>query len=112
MTSSNTTSLAQSRVYAFNNIGTSPIMLVSPNPSRASITFHNPGSQLAYVFPLRALDPNSGQNYILMANLGALGGCFALAFKDTLFIGGSSAKMEWHGMSASGSGNPLTVSEE
>ena len=112
MSSSSLTSLAQSRVYAVNNLSTTPITVVPPNPSRSSITFHNPGQVTLAVFPHRAIDPTTGSNYELDATLTTLGGCFVLQFATTLFIGGSSAKMEWHAMSFSGFGNPLTASEE
>jgi hypothetical protein len=104
------TSLALSRVYAINNLGASLIMVVPANPSRNSLTFHNPGQQNVAVFPQYVLV--NGQNVLLTPSLSALGGGFVLQFAATLFIGGSSAKMQWNALALAGSGNPLTASEE
>lgn len=39
------------KVYAFNIIGASPVVVAPKNPQRPSITFHNPGPNVVIVYP-------------------------------------------------------------
>lgn len=93
------------KVTAINTLGTSPIQVVGANPQRGGITFANPGSVLAYVAPLTNA---SGQS--LVPSLAALGGCFPVGAGGIITLTGE-CQGGWQAFSASGSNNPLTVSE-
>ena len=108
------------KVYAFNNIGTSPVTVAPQNNARIGIAFHNPGTITINVAPLQvqalnSVPSNIGVNptgSISSANLtpaiGSLGGCFAITAGQTLPFSGECAG-GWQALSASGSNNPLSV---
>lgn len=95
------------RVYAYNNLSTTPQQVVGDNPQRQSITFHNPGSVDVFVAPTQI--QNGGSDTPLVPSTIGLGGCFRIfANGGTLRVEGEVAK-PWQAFSASGSSNPLTV---
>lgn len=96
------------KVYAFNNLTTSPVQVVPANVSRIGITFHNPGVAVIYFAPV--LVQTTGSNASLTPSINALGGCFLLNPGDTYTITGECTGA-WQAFSASGSSNPLTVME-
>jgi len=112
------TSLANSNITAVNTLTTSPIPVITANPTRGGITFHNPGQNSVVVFPTFVLAqvPVAGrvvpQNVPLKPSLTALGGGFLLPFGATLFIGPPAAQLAWQALSLNGSGNPLTIQEQ
>jgi hypothetical protein len=95
------------RVYAFNNLTTTPQQVVAGNPQRQSITFHNPGTIDAFVAPASVIV--NGSDTPLVPSTAALGGCFRIyANGGTLTITGECQKA-WQAFSASATGNALTV---
>lgn len=97
------------KIYAFNNLSTTPEQVAGSNPSRQSITFHNPGTVDIFIAP--AYVQNTGSDVALAPTTGALGGCFRVfANGGSLTITGECQKA-WQAFSASASGNPLTVME-
>src|SRR5215471_17146874 len=105
------TSLANSNITAVNTLTTSPIPVITANPTRGGITFHNPGQNSVVVFPTFVL-AQVPVNVPLKPSLTALGGGFLLPFGATLFIGPPAAQLAWQALSLNGSGNPLTIQEQ
>ena len=95
------------RVYAFNNLNTTPQQIFAANPQRQSITVHNPGTIDVFVAPASVIV--NGSDTTLTPSTGSLGGCFRVyANGGTLVITGECQK-PWQAFSASASNNPLTV---
>jgi len=93
------------KVTANNLITTTPAIVIAANPSRASITFHNPGGTVTlYVAPVL-----NAQGQSLVVGLGALGGSFQLLPGGLLTLSGE-VQGAWQAFAASGS-NPLTIME-
>lgn len=94
--------------YAINNLSTTPQNILPVDPQRYLITVHNPGAVDAFFAPVSA--QNTGADVALAPTPSALGGCYRIfANGGTLVISGECQKA-WQALSASGSGNPLTVS--
>lgn len=94
-------------VLAFNNLTTAPQAILPVDPQRTKITVHNPGGVDAFFGPVFV--QNSGSDVALAPTPSALGGCFRIfANGGTLVILGECQKA-WQAFSATGSGNPLTV---
>jgi hypothetical protein len=97
------------RTYAFNAITTSPQQVIGANPQRQRITVHNPGTQDVFFFSEVVLV--NGSDTALVPSLSALGGCYRVyANGGTLVIEGECQK-SWGAFAASGSTNPLTVTD-
>ena len=95
------------KVYAFNNVSTTPAQVVAGNVSRTKLTFPNPGTVDIFIAPATVLV--SGAATTLSPTTAALGGCFRVfANGGTLVIEGE-CQTAWQAFSASGTGNPLTV---
>lgn len=114
---SDRTSLINSIIFAFNNIGTSPVPVAPLNPNRKKLTFCVAGGAVdVVVFPTTAyagLPQPSGNSVTLTPSVGALGGGFRVfAAGGTVVIDGQASKQAWQALALSGSGNPLTVMEE
>lgn len=95
------------KVYAYNNLTTTPGVVAAANPARISITFHNPGTVDIFVGP--SLVQTTGSNVALAPTTSALGGCFRIYANggDRTITG--ECQGAWQAFAASGSGNPLTV---
>lgn len=97
------------RVYAYNDISTTPQQIVGPNPARQRITIHNPGTVDIFVAP--AFIVNSGSDVALVPSNASLGGCYRVyANGGSLVISGECQK-PWQAFAASGTTNPLTVDD-
>lgn len=96
------------RVYAFNNISTTPQQIVGAFPQRQNISVHNPGTVTIYVAPKYV--QNTGSDVVLVPSNAALGGCYAILPYSTVIISGECQK-PWQAFAASGTTNPLTVSD-
>ena len=97
------------RVYAFNNISTTPAQVLGANPSRQNVTFHNPGTVDIFIAP--AVVINSGSDVTLTPSTGALGGCFRIyANGGSLTLTGEVQKA-WQAFAATGTTNALTAVE-
>lgn len=96
------------KIYAYNNISTTPAVVVAANPSRTQITFHNPGTVDIFIAPSTVLNA-SGASVALTPNTTILGGCFRVfANGGTLVISGE-CQGAWQAFSATGITNALTV---
>ena len=97
------------RVYAFNNLSTTPQQVLGTNPQRKTITFHNPGTIDLFVAP--AFVQNTGSDVALVPSPSALGGCYRVyANGGGLTLTGEVQK-PWQAFSASATNNPLTVED-
>ncbi len=109
------------KIYAYNNLGTSPEVVAPANVNRASITFHNPGSVNVVVFPVvvQALNtaPTSanGQpniaNQALTPSTAALGGGFMIFANGGQITLTGECQGSWQALATSSTNNPLTVSD-
>jgi len=95
------------KVWAFNNITNIALVAVlAINPSRQSITFHNPGTSDIFVAPAI-----TASGAALAPSNAALGGAFRVyANGGTLFVSGE-CQGAWNAFASAGTTNPLTVME-
>ena len=94
-------------VYAFNSISTTPQPILSPDPARVSVTFHNPGPVDIFIGPM--MIQNSGTDSPLVPNVALLGGCFRVYANGGALTLTGEVQKQWQAFSASGVNNPLTV---
>lgn len=104
------------KVYAFNNLSSTPQVIAPANPQRASITFHNPGTIDIYVAPSvvqanNSIPATSITNSTLTPSTSALGGCFKIAAGGGYFSLSGECTGAYQAFSASGTNNPLTVAD-
>ena len=112
------------KVYAFNNLGTSPINVAPANSARTSITFDNPGSVDVIVFPVQVQAVNSVPNSIgpptgsgsisnqtLTPTTSALGGGIRIYGNGGSRTITGECSGAWQALAISGSGNPFTVTD-
>lgn len=95
------------KVYAYNNLSTTPEMVAPVNTARKKITFHNPGAVDAFIAP--AFVQTNGSNVALSPLTSALGGCVRVFANGGTFIIEGECQGQWNAFSASATGNPLTV---
>jgi hypothetical protein len=76
------------------------------NPSRQSISVHNPGTVSIYFAP--AFVQNTGSDVALAPTLSALGGCYLVIAGGTLNLTGEVQK-PYQAFAASGTTNALTI---
>jgi hypothetical protein len=93
------------KVTPFNNISTTPQQVLAADPSRAKVTFHNPGSVDIIVAPL--VQANGQALTVSTLLLG--GGYRVFSNGGTLLIDGE-CQTGFQAFSVSGTGNSLTVS--
>jgi hypothetical protein len=90
-------------VTGLNSLSTTAIQAVGANAARLNLTFHNPGTVAAYVYP------NIGATGMpLTPSTSALGGAFTI-FPGAFLTVVDGTNGAWSAFSASGSNNPLTV---
>jgi len=95
------------KVYAYNDLSTTPEVVAPKNPQRLRITFHNPGTVDVFIAPANVI--NTGSQVPLVPSTSALGGCFRIyANGGSLTIDGE-CQGAWQAFAASATGNPLTV---
>lgn len=112
------------KVYAFNNLGTSPQVVAPINTKRTQITFDNPGTNDIVVFPVnvQALNPSwvatsnldgvtSISNSALTPTNTVLGGGYRIYANggNRTFTG--ECQGAWQALAISGTNNPLTVTD-
>ena len=97
------------KVYAYNNVSTTPMVVAPPAPQRQSINFHNPGTEDVFVFPTYV--QTTGKDVPLAPNPSALGGCYRVFANggDRPVVG--ECQQEWNAFTLSGVANPLTVTD-
>src|SRR3974390_1731814 len=95
------------KIRAFNNISAGPPTLVLPaNPSRQSLTFHNPGTIDVFVYP--AADATGVP---LNPNNNSLGGCFRVYANGATTMITGECQQAWYAFSVTGNLNPFTTME-
>jgi hypothetical protein len=113
------------KVYAFNNLGTSPQVVAPQNTNRTQITFDNPGSVDIIVFPsqVQALNPswtsasslNGGgtsiTNVALTPTTALLGGGYRIYGNGGTRTFSGECQGAWQALAISSTNNPLTVTD-
>lgn len=103
------------KIYAYNNLGTSPQVVAQANQSRQSITFHNPGTVDIVVFPSKVQGlntaPASPTDQTLTPTTLALGGGFRVYGNGGQLTISGECQGAWQALAISDSNNPLTVME-
>lgn len=114
------------KVYAFNNLGTTPEVVAPQNPSRTAIRFDNNGTVDVIVAPsfVQALNPvwtnastlQSGQpGTVTPADVALTLATTGIGYR--VYANGGSitftgeCQKPWQAIAVSGSGNPLTVTD-
>ena len=93
------------KVYGYNNIGTSPIVVAPANTSRQKITFHNPGTVDIYIAPSLINNtvgspPTTNAAVAFAPTTTNLGGCWIVFSQGTLEITGE-CQGAWQALAAS-----------
>ena len=112
------------KVYAFNNMGTSPQVVAPANSKRTQITFDNPGAVDIVVFPCQvqannptwtsgsSLDSNTSiSNTALVPTTTSLGGGYRIYANGGTRTFSGECQGAWQALSISGSSNTLTVTD-
>ena len=103
------------KVYAFNNVGTTALVVAPANPSRASITFDNPGTVDVIVAPsnVQALNSVAGNisTQALALTTSALGGGIRVYGNGGSRTFTGECQGQWQALAISGVNNPLTVTD-
>ena len=94
------------KIHAFNNMSTTPQVVLPINAFRVSITFHNPHTSID-MFVTQSVD---FAGTTLSPTTSALGGCFRIFAGATLTLSGE-VQGAWQGFSVSGSALPFTAME-
>lgn len=95
------------KVYAYNNLTTTPQSVAPINAARTEITFHNPGTVDVFIAP--AFTQNTGSNVALVPTTSALGGCFRIYANGGSLTLKGECQGAWQAFAASATSNPLTV---
>ena len=95
------------KVYAYNNLTTTPTVVAAANSARVEITFHNPGTSDVFIAPVMV--QTNGSSVPLLPTTSALGGCFRVYANGGSLVINGECQGAWQAFSNTGSGNPLTV---
>ena len=95
------------KVYAYNNLSTTPEVVAPANQFRTQLTFHNPGTVDVFIAPM--VQVNNGSQVPLGPTTSALGRCFRVYANGGQRTIRGECSGQWQAFSASPSGNPLTV---
>ena len=105
------------KVYAYNNLSTTPQVVAPANQQRTSITFDNPGTVDIMVAPAVVQANNTapssppGTNVTLSPTTSALGGCYRIFANGGSRTFTGECQGQWQAFSISASSNPLTVTD-
>ncbi len=107
------------KVYGYNNIAEAALHVVAQaNPSRQSITFHNPGTSDLFIAPafvqnVLGTAPTQPSNVALVPSNAALGGCWRVYGNGGVLVITGECQGAWQAFAVTGAGttNPLTVME-
>jgi len=107
------------KVYGFNNINaTTPTVVALGNPSRQSITFHNPGTVDVFIAPsfvqnVLGTATANPSNVALTPSNAALGGCWRVYGNGGVLVITGECQGAWQALAVTGGGTavPLTVME-
>lgn len=96
------------KIYA-NSALTTLVTVAPANPSRRSITFHNPGPIDIFIGPVLILNASTGTQSTLTPTTAAYGGCFRIfANGGSLTITGECSGA-WQALTSDASSGQLTV---
>jgi hypothetical protein len=95
------------KVYAYNNLSTTPQAVAPANVARVSLTFHNPGTVDIFIAPQFSVE--TGSQVALVPTTSALGGCFRVYANGGQLVITGECQGQWQALAASATGNPLTV---
>lgn len=98
-------------ITAVNTIGTTAIQVIGQNASRTKLTFHNPGAVDIIVFPVVVWIAGVVTSLLPGGVLSLGGGYRVYANGGDRVISDQSVFFAWLAQAASGSNNPLTISE-
>lgn len=107
------------KIYGYNNINeTTGLVVANANPSRQSITFHNPGASDIFIAPSFSQNvlgsaPTNPSNVALVPTNALLGGCFRVYGNGGVLVISGECQGAWQALAVTGAGttNPLTVME-
>ncbi len=103
------------KIYAYNNLGTTPQVVAQANQYRIGITFHNPGTVDVVVFPSvvqgNNTAPTTPTNSTLTPSTSALGGGFRVFANGGQLTITGECQGAWQALAVSSSNNPFTVME-
>lgn len=107
------------KVYGYNNINeTTAHVVAQPNPSRAQITFCNPGANDMYIAPVNVQNtlgtaPTTPTSTPLTPTNSALGGCWPLFGNGGILVFTGECQGAYQALAKTGAGttNPLTVND-
>jgi len=103
------------KIYAYNNVGTTAMVVAQANQNRQSITFHNPGTVDIVVFPSYVQGvttaPTTPANVALSPTTSALGGGFRIYANGGQLTISGECQGAWQALAVSSSNNPFTVME-
>lgn len=103
------------KIYAFNNINSTPQIVAPARSSRTQISFYNPGANTIWVAPTvaQAINsiPTSITDQVLIPSPSALGGCFMIYPNGGSLTLVGECQKAWQAFSSTGSTNALTVSD-
>lgn len=107
------------KVYGYNNINeTTAVIVAQVNPSRQSITFHNPNSFDVFVAPqyvqnVLGIAPTQPSNVALVLSNAALGGSFRVYGNGGALTVTGECQHAWQALAVTGAGTgvALTVME-
>jgi|SRR6185437_3117048 len=97
------------KISGFQAITTSPALVLPANPSRQSVTFHNPGTVDIYVAPTTLITNGSQSNFAPSPSI--LGGTFLIYANGGSLTVTGECQCGWQAFAATGSTNFLTVME-
>lgn len=113
------------KVYAFNNVGMSPVVVAPANSKRTAVTFDNPGTVDIIVAPVnvQALNPiwsattsldggsTSIANAALPLTAALLGGGYRIYANGGTRTFTGECQGAWQALAVTGTNNPLTVTD-
>lgn len=95
------------KVRGYNNIGNvTPVAVLPANPSRQSLTFHNPGAVDVIVYPT-----TDATGAVLAPTVAAPGGAFRVFANGGSLTVSGECQQAWSALSVSGANNALTAME-
>ncbi len=97
--------LPVSAPLAINNLGTSSIQVISADPTRTSLLFHNPNGTSAII----VCPTTDATGAVLSASFTTRGGGFLILPQDYLPLSGN-CQTAWNAVAESGANNGLTIS--
>lgn len=96
---------------AINNIGVTAQQVITSNPGRSKLKFHNPGTNDIIIFPQLVFINGVSTTLAVGGTLALGGGTRVYANGGDQLIDDLSVFFAWLAQAVSGSNNPLTITE-